>query len=309
VIELALLLLVAEATPTPPVLTIDACVAVDPEELRRLTAIELAGWTGRSPAGSLEIVVGCRAGIQQLTLRDPNGRTLGARDIDLSATDASDRDARARELALAIAELLRRAGAERESETVPAATAPAAVSIPTPPVAEAPSPWQAELGLSGVAVGWTGGERLFGADLTGRLRLGRWVIAELRAGGRATQPLDLERGSMDGRGVAAGAGLSFDPWPEVRWAGLAFGARVGVDWLRYTARDPAGAGYDGGDATAPHALAAASAFIAVSGPFRLTLELGAGTALRPVVLREDTRPRSALRGVGLSGALGLAAGF
>jgi hypothetical protein len=303
------LLLAGASASALPSITIEPCVAVDASEVRRLTAIEVSSWQGESSVGSFGVLVGCEDGGQRLRLMDAKRGQVAERSIDLSAVGASDRDARARELALAIAELLRRN--ESAEQPAPSVAVDESSASPTPTFASTPlvAPWQGELGVTAAALGWTGGGVLFGADLTGRARFGRWFIGELRAGGRSTRAISLENGSMTGRGLAASVGLAVDVAPNVDWAGVSFGARLGVDWLRYAATDVAGVTYDGQDGTGVSVFGTASAFVSLAGPLRVTLDAGVGTALHEVVIRENDETLSGLSGVVASGALGLAARF
>lgn len=300
------LLLAAASASELPRISIEPCVEVDASEVLRLTAIEVSSWQGQSSVASFDVFVGCQDGGQRLRLMDAKRGQVAERSIDLSAVGASDRDARARELALAIAELLRRN--ESGDQPVPNVVIDAVPVPPSPPPTMV-MPWQAELGVTAAAMGWTGGAVLFGADLTGRARFAGWFIAELRAGGRSTRPVSLDNGSMTGRGLSASAGLAFDVVPNFQWVGVSLGARLGVDWLRYAAIDEEGFTYDGRDATGVNAFGTATAFVSLVGPLRITLDAGVGTALHEVTIRENDETLGGLSGVVASGALGLAARF
>jgi hypothetical protein len=150
---------------------------------------------------------------------------------------------------------------------------------------------------------------LFGADAAGRVHPGRWVIAELRLGGRRTQPVELENGSLDAQGVSLALGLSFDTTPDARHAGVSLGARLGGDFLRYAAVGRDGVLYGGGDATAVSLSGTTTAWVALSGALRLTIDASAGGALHSVVVRVDEQSISGLHGALLAGAIGLAAHF
>jgi hypothetical protein len=341
-------LLAAAATFQPPQITIDSCVAVDPAEVRRLAAVELDTGNGATTPASYVVIVGCQDTSQYLRLIDTKRGLIASRTIDLSASREENRDARVRELALAIAELLRRAeltpgaaapaaanSAPQDSapqsieETAPTdsgevlespggATQVAATQPISPPTSDrakpgqtpdGPRPWLAELGVTAVAVSWTEGQALFGADLTGRVHLGRWLIAELRTGGRRTRSVESTRSTVSGHGIAAAAGLAVDATPDLAWGGVSLGARVGVDWLRYAATDSTGAAYAASDAASVSAQAVAAAFLVLYGPLRVTFDVAAGGALHGVAVEEDGQRLSRQGGVGLSGALGLALGY
>jgi len=303
----------ASEPPVVPAITIDPCVEVDAEEVRRLAAIELGSKGADGAWASLEVVVVCEGGLQQIRVDDRESGTATTRSIDLSGPLGDDRDAKPRELALAIAELIRRAEVKPAPQPEPPKPAPAPPPPPPPaprPVATPePDPWRLELGLSGTAVTFTGGETLFGANLGGRVRLGRAWLASAHVGGRRTRELELGAGSLDGHGVSADVGLAFDLAPSSRGAGIALGARVGVDWLRYTAVDPSGVGYGGGDGTAAHAAGVVTAFLALSRPLCLTTDLAAGGAFHSVALRDNGELISRAGGAIFSVAVGLAAQF
>ena len=150
---------------------------------------------------------------------------------------------------------------------------------------------------------------LFGADVTGRAHVARFIIVELRLGGRKSRPVDLADGSLDGRGVASAVGLSFDATPGVRQAGVSFGARLGVDWLRYAATDREELPYDGGDAVGVNVTGTTTGFVALSEALCLTVDAAVGGSLHAVVIREDEEAISSMRGALLSGAVGLAGHF
>jgi hypothetical protein len=317
---LALLLLAgAPDGASSPAIRIDPCVEVDAEEVRRLAAIELGGWRPRTSPGELEVVVACSGGAQELRLTDRERARVTVRGIDLGAREAGqtdeptaeDRDAKARELALAIAELVRRTDAEPVAPpTAPRVPEPVAPPLHTEePTLERPDAWRLELAAAAVLVHWTGGETLFGADMTGRVRVTRWLIAELRLGGRKTRPVGLERGSIDGHGVAAAAGLAVDATPGLRRVGLSFGGRVGADWLRYAALDRGDAAFAGKDAAGANLAGTATAFVVLSGAWCVTADASFGTALHSIVIRENDRRLSAARGVFLSTAVALGGHF
>lgn len=318
VIALPLLLLVTaspEARPMPPI-AIDPCVEVDVEEVRRLAAIELENVGEKTAVSGLEVSVACTTGGQELRVtHTPSGRKT-ARSIELNASLETDRDAKARELALAIAELVRRVEIEAEPEPrPPPPRPPPRPSAPQRAAGQrgAPSnlarPWHAELGLAFAVARWTGGETLLGIDATGRFRLGGRLMADLRLGGRRTRPITLRSGTLDASGMAAAVGLAVDVAPSQQGFGLAVGARVGGSWLRYSAVDRAGAAYGGRDAGALSAGAGATAFVEVATPVCVTADVGAGGALHSVAIRDNARAVSGMKGVLLSGSLGVSAHF
>lgn len=313
-------LLLAAVSPDPvasPAIIIDPCVNVDAAEVRRLTAIELGTWRGTTSLAEFQVVVGCDHGVEELRLTDRKRGALSVRSIDLDASEGLAKEANARELALAIAELVRRSDA-REAETeaeapVPSVPPPVRESISEPPrtseFASSEPPWRTELGVVGAGSVWTGGEALFGADLSGRLHLNRWLIAELRLGARTTRSVALEVGSIRGQGIAGAAGVSIDATPGTRRAGVSFGARLGMEWLNYAVQDDLDRDSNDADAAALHLAGTTTAFVMLSEPLCLMVDAAAGFALHSIALRESDRSASQLNGASVSGAVGLAAQF
>src|SRR5689334_25161740 len=127
-----------------PTIAIDPCVEVDADEVRRLAALELNTWRAGSSVASLSVLVTCGGGVQELRLTDRVKGQETVRQLDLSAASGTDRDAKTRELALAIAELLRRVQVDSTPEPAPAPK-PSPVA-PDPPQAAPPMPDDSEPG-------------------------------------------------------------------------------------------------------------------------------------------------------------------
>jgi hypothetical protein len=302
-----------------PVIRIDPCVQVDGEEVRRVTAIELSGSRPQRSLAELEVDVACRNGVEEIqlidrvrariTVRSIDLRTRG--DADLGAPAAEARDAKARELALAIAELLRRTEGESALGVPTARVAPSPGADPGAAGSSSgePRPLRLELDVAGVLEHFTAGETLFGADLSGRLHVASWLIAELRLGGRKTKPVALERGAIDGHGVTAAAGLALDLTPGMHRAGVALGARLGGSWLRYAASQGRATAFAGKDAAAATLAGTATGFVMLTRDFCVVADASVGTALHAIVIRENDRRLSGMRGVFMSSAIGLGAHF
>jgi hypothetical protein len=306
-----LLLAVARGVATLRLIGIDSCVDVEAEEVRRLASIELQA-SSEAASGIFDVAVSCKEGGQELSVTNRATERVTVRGIDLSAVGTRDRDARTRELALAIAELVRRANEEEQQARAeppppePVVTPPAA---PIPVHSESPPSWRAQLGASAVIDAATGGEALFGADIAGRIHLSPWLIGELRVGGRKTRPIDFESGRIDGTGLFGSVGLSFDATPDARYAGVAFGARLGLAAIRYSVIDDDGERLGVATAPAVSANATVSGFIALSRRFGVLIDAAVGRPLHTVAIRENDRLISALSGVLLSSSVGVAAQF
>jgi hypothetical protein len=176
------------------------------------------------------------------------------------------------------------------------------------PVGEERGPFGVELGVSGVVAGWTGGQVLLGGDGSGRVRLGRWVIVEARLGARRVRAVELANGSIEGSGVSGGVGLALDPF-GTRQAGISFGARLAGAWLRYVVTDRRGVRYGRAQAGAVSLAGTTTAFMSLSEPLCVTLDLALGGALRSVTVRDQERRAPGLHGVVVASAAGLAARF
>jgi hypothetical protein len=315
-IALPLLLLVTAPSAAPmPTIAIDPCVEVDADEVRRLAALELHTWAGPS-AAALSVLVTCGGDVQELRLTDRVNGQETVRTLDLNASSGTDRDAKTRELALAIAELLRRVQVDSTPEPAPAPEPPPVAPEPPQPAPTVPDdsepgarPFRLELGAAGRGTTWTGGEMLLGADVSARTHLSRWLIAELRFGGGKTKRVELHGGTVDANGMTAAVGVALDVTPSWRNVGVALGARLGAEWLRYTAVDRGGVPYGGRDAGALTASGTVNAFIAVSDPLCLTVDAAVGGALHSIAIRDNGQRVSRLGGVLLSSAFGIAVHF
>jgi hypothetical protein len=219
---------VAEA----PSLTIDACIAVDQATVRQVMELEISD-ARLLPAS---VSVRCVAGAQEIRIQRSDAldqedvRTIHMVPVADGDTPA-ERQARSRELALAIAEFVRRPGpAARPPENLPAPVPPSPVPVPvlaitSTPATEAPEGrWQ--LGILWTFEHFSRGQGLMGADLFVASRLGRWYLAELHIGGRqgGDQTLADERLTTRAAAVAAAAGVSL--WSKRRVFGGALMLRA-----------------------------------------------------------------------------------
>jgi hypothetical protein len=319
-VALVFSLLASTTSAVPLSLTVDACVGVDAEEVRHLTATELLmDATDRS---GLEVLVGCHQGVQKLRVLHTSRGLVGARVIELG--DVENKDARHRELALAIAELVRRV----PENPAPAAPIPAPPPLrpelqppravdPLPKVSPQPPKvsgvregWAAEVALAATFVHWTANQRFVGADLVARVSVAEPFLIELRAGGRKTiRATALSEGRIDASGFSAGLGLGCELVPELQAVGVVLGARIGADWLRYSIFDDGRVSYSSADAADVHALGTLTGSVGLWGNSRLVVELAAGGALHSVAIREEGQLVAGVRGAMLGGTVGLSARF
>jgi hypothetical protein len=214
-------------------LTIDPCVRVDEATVRQLMELELRG-TRSLPAS---VTVRCIDGAQEIRVQPrvaPDREEV--RTIQLVYLVDEDapaaRQARSRELALAIAELVRSqdSGPAPPPELAPPPEPPASPPPAAASLAAASAPakvrrperrWQ--LGILSTVDYFSGGQKLSGGDLFLAARAGRWFLAELRLGGRlgiGDEP--LPGGHLTARAGAAAVAVGGGLWTTKRTLGTAF---------------------------------------------------------------------------------------
>jgi hypothetical protein len=233
-----------------PLLTIDPCVEVDEAMVREVMDLELGAVRGGDETRPAAVFVRCVADgeeIRQEIRIEPriSGDPGEARTIRLTSADGTlpvTRAARSRELALAISEIIRRRATAPAPSAAPppeavAQVPPAVSAIPSvaasPPAAveEVPSHWQ--LGISPTYDYFDGGQRFAGGDLFVGSRLGRWLLAEARAGGRVASERAVPGGSVSVRATTAGVAVGVAYWPERRPVGAALMLRAEEYWVQF----------------------------------------------------------------------------
>jgi len=302
----------AEVVAERPSLTIDACIAVDQATVRQVMELELSDahlW----PA---TVSVRCVDGAQEIRLGPSDAldredvRTIYIAPVADDDTPA-ERQARSRELALAIAEFVRRPGpAARPSENLPAPVPPApvppapvpALAITSTPAIEAPEGhWQ--LGFLCTFEHFSRGQSLKGADLVVASRLGRWFLAELRIGGRlgADQTLPGEHLTTRAAAVAAAAGVNL--WSKSRIVGGALVLRA-QGYLAQFRAEADGTGHFETANLGAFALAVEPrAMVAVTHRFSLQASAAAGVVPRGIVVRIQGIETQSMSGIAMSANL------
>ena len=203
-------------------LIIDACIAVDQATVRQVMELEISD----PRSWPVSVSVRCLDGAQEIRMRRSDAldqeevRTIQiapAADEDTPA----ERQARSRELALAIAEFVRRPGpALRPLPTLPSPMPQPSVPVSTHTIASASATevpegrWQ--LGVSWTFEHFSRGQGLMGADLFVASRLGRWFLAELRIGGRSGGDQTFSAEYLTTRAVAAAVAAGVNLWSRSR---------------------------------------------------------------------------------------------
>jgi hypothetical protein len=299
----------AAAVAEGPSLAIDPCIAVDLTTVRQVMELEISD-ANLWPA---TVSVRCVEGAQEIRIGRADSLDKGdVRTIHIAPAAADDtpaeRQARSRELALAIAEFVRWPGpAARPPENSPAPALPSPAAVPvlasaSSPAREAPEGrWQ--LGFLCTFEHFSRGQSLLGADLVVASRLGRWFLAELRMGGRlgAEQTLPEEHLTTRAAAVAAAAGVNL--WSKSRVIGGALVLRA-QGYLAQFRAEATGEGHAESANLGAFALAVEPrVMIAVTRRVLLQASAAAGVVPRGIVVRIQGIETQSLSGVVLSANL------
>jgi hypothetical protein len=268
-------------------------------------------WTTH-PRQPVSIAVHCQGGA--LEVRVEPWASLGAegvRSIDLPAVGGSDpaaQEARARELALALAEVVRRLELTHPPGSPPTPSRPAPPPAPPPaPAASAPGRWQ--LGLLGELEHFNGGQTLWGADVLVGARVGRFVLGELRAGFRRGEDLDAPWVRVTASAATASAAVGLNLWSGRQRVGLALMARA-QGYLFEFQSDPAGPSNAGTARALAFVLATEPRiFVAVTRHLSLAMGAAAGTTVHGILLELQGTVSRSLTGLFLSANLGVVFAF
>jgi hypothetical protein len=298
-----------EAVAASPTLTIDACMDVDQATVRQVMEVEIAD-ARLLPA---TVSVQCVDGAQEIHFRrsdSPDQEEVRTIHITPATDDdtPAERQARSRELALAIAEFIRR----QEPAAQPAQNPPVPVPPPAPAVPEvkiAPSPateapegrWQ--LGILCAFEHFSRGKNLTGADLLVASGLGRWFLAELRLGGRLGADQTLLGAHLTTQAAAVAAAAGVNHWSRSRVFGGALVLRAQGYLFRFRAD---GIGDGRSQAASLGALALAlEPRLMVALTRRLSLQAAVAGCLVPrgIVVRIQGVETQSVSGVALSASL------
>ena len=256
--------------------------------------------------------VRCRGELQEIRVESsasPEQRAVRTIELAPAVDSASTaaRQARSRELALAIAELVRRLeiAAAPPQTTPPPSPPPPLVTTEAmpPPQARGGKPGRWQVGLVPTYDYFAGGHEFVGGDLLMGARLGRRFVVEIRVGGRAGTQHSVPGGHLSSGAAIVGATTGVLLWPESRHVGLALMLHAEEYLVRFRLEAPS-------DAGARTALL--GAFVVAAGP-RLTVALGSRVALEAsasagfpphgIVVRVQGAAAQSLSGLVLSGSL------
>lgn len=292
------------------VVNVDPCVGVDHVTVRNLVDLELNDT--RTPPRPVPVTVDvrCVAAAQEIRI-EPWASTTpdGIRAVELVAGDAGTpvaREARARELALAIAELIRRLSirhplsAPRPGEAPPAAT-PVMVRAALPP-AEPKHTWQ--VAVSSTFESFAGGQRMAGADLAVGAVLRSWLLGEVRVGARVVDGGTTAVARLAGRAGSAALAFGLNVWARDRPVGFAMLLRAQGFAIAYDAQPTLGG--DSRTALLGALTMAVEPRVLVALSRRLYLAAGGsvGFPIRGVVVRAQGVPADSLTGFAVSATVG-----
>jgi hypothetical protein len=287
-------------------LTVVACVDADREELRRLLEVEYRGPVGDAERTDLtQVIVRCTEERNEVRVLVPRRPKETVRTVDLSGLGPVAKEAKTRELALVIAELVRSAqSAEAVAETVTVQRVPEKVSpLPEPPR------WT-QVGALITAEKYSGGQAQLGPGMAARFAVTRYFTAELRVGARWAESLGATDGYITSRGFVGGIGVGIDAFPHESRAGLLLMARAEVEWLRIQGTDESGS-VSGRTASGAAFVAGAApcGWIRLGRSLRVLAEPALLVPIHPLVIEDQGERVSALAGVGVAATLGIMAQF
>jgi hypothetical protein len=311
------LVIEGEALPPPvqdnPAVELDPCLDVDETRVRNAITLELPDLQMADAAAAISVRVHCTESGQEIRVEPwASLGQEGTRTLQLSVdgdADPAARDARSRELALAIAELIRRLQithplASQRPPPPQARVSANPESIPPPPPSANRSDDRWQIAVQSSFETFAGGQRLGGADLSLARRIGHWIIAEARVGGRLMGDQASPSGRLQARGGTAALGAGLDLSTPGRVVGGALLVRAQGYLIQYRA--------EASDQT-QLGTALAGAFVVSLEPrlivafnrrVSLVAAVGAGVPVHGIQVRAQGGEANSLTGLYLSGTLG-----
>jgi hypothetical protein len=313
--QLGLIPATSGAVPSDPApatavgLTVDSCVDADRDELRRLLEVEYRGPLAEPDRmDRTQVIVRCTEERNEVRVLVPRRPKETVRTVDLTGLGPVAREAKTRELALVIAELVRSAEAsEPEAERV--ALPPPAPEKPAPSPSPAPPRWT-QVGALFTAEKYSGGQAQMGPGMAARFAVTRYFNAELRAGARWAETLAVPDGDITSRGIEGGIGVGIDAFPNESRAGLLLTARAEVVWLQIQGHE-SGTAASGRSVSGLTVVAAAApcVWMTLSRSLRVLAEPAVVVPIHKLAIEDQGLQAAAIAGVGVAATLGIVAHF
>lgn len=312
VLALAFLATRSEVTPAVAepglVLQLDPCVQVDEAAVQNLVELELHDARARRLNTPISVAVSCVEGAQEIRVEPWASRGEDAvRTIELPDADdaTATLEARSRELALAIAELIRRLENTRplpsDAPPPPPPPPPIVVAPISPPEAAAPR-WG--IGALSSFDYFTGGQSLVGGDLSFAMSFGRWTEADVRVGGRRLGGETLSSGQLTARAGTASLGAGLNLSSEGRAVGFALMLRLQGYAVEYEYELAADAGSRTAVLGAVVVAVEPRLFFAVTRRISIAAGGTGGVALHGIVVRTQGVETDSMSGFVVSASLG-----
>lgn len=302
-------------------LELDPCVDADADAVRAVMALELGDARAQDARDSISVRVRCVDDGQEIRVEPwASLGQEGTRIIQLPASGEpkpAAREARARELALAIAELIRRLETTHPlrpeptppPRALPAIAAPIIIAPPALPAPPVDPKRQWRLGVVSSFDDFGGGRTLVGGDATVASLVGRWILVELRAGGRVAGDLPLPLGRLTARAGTISAAAGLDLSSIRRRVAFAFLFRAQGYLVQFRSEF---SNEGKGQISIMGAFVVAGApriAVAVTRRVSLTADAALGVALHGILVRVQGTERRSLSGVTASGSLGAEVAF
>jgi len=175
----------------------------------------------------------------------------------------------------------------------------------TADVAGRSTPVWSEMALLAAADRATGGQTDLGADL--RAAVGGRVAVEGAIGVRAAPDVTSAHGTVQGRELLAGAGVTWALMPRQAPWGLTVGARAELLDVEFSAVASPGARAASGSQLGAAFDGSIAAWWRLGGPWRLVVEAAAGAPLRAVTASDVGATASGVSGALIGATIGVAA--
>lgn len=177
------------------------------------------------------------------------------------------------------------------------------------PEGQHPRSWHVQGGTAAVFEQFSGGQRQFGADLFVETRYRRWIVGQLRLGGREMAQTALADGRLSARALVGGAALGVHLGQFGRWLAANILVRLQTQLSQFRVQGTSSPMVQHADLGAMSAAIGPSLWLKFNRYVSAGLEVGLGGTLHGVIIRNQGAPVASITGLAFFSALGLAAQF